>query len=182
MDNPALAKLRAIRDAREEFSCRHDATQLRLRVVANGATQRVYQCLRCGAAASRALSKAETAKATGGSEIPSFDDQLLLDWQNAKSSAFAGIEDAFPKAVLTSKSQLSPEAWRENYEAYLASPAWQERRRLVLQRAGGICEGCLTRPATDAHHKTYAHLGEEFLFELLALCSTCHDRYHGQAG
>ena len=68
--------------------------------------------------------------------------------------------------------------WREWYDLYLRSPEWAERRRLVLERASGRCEGCRKRGATQVHHLTYTHVGNELLFELVAICRSCHERIH----
>jgi hypothetical protein len=70
------------------------------------------------------------------------------------------------------------EKWRHCYEEYLQSDAWHERRRRVLARARGICEGCRQAPATQVHHLTYKHVCNEFLWELVAICRGCHERYH----
>lgn len=67
------------------------------------------------------------------------------------------------------------------YREYLASPEWKRRRQKVIDRAKGICEGCLTQGAEQVHHRTYAHFRNEFAFELLALCEDCHRRWHGEA-
>lgn len=64
------------------------------------------------------------------------------------------------------------------YAEYLKSPEWAERRKLVMQRAAGICEGCRKHPATEVDHLTYKHVTREFLFELVAICGGCHARYH----
>jgi 5-methylcytosine-specific restriction endonuclease McrA len=64
------------------------------------------------------------------------------------------------------------------YGDYLRSDHWQDTRRRVLQRANGFCEGCLQRHATQVHHLTYAHIGAEFLWELVAICDICHSRVH----
>lgn len=68
------------------------------------------------------------------------------------------------------------EQWREWYRDYLASPAWKTLRAKVLARANGLCEGCMNAPATEVHHMTYAHVGNEFLWELRAICRACHER------
>jgi hypothetical protein len=68
--------------------------------------------------------------------------------------------------------------WWDWYDRYLESPEWRARRKLVLRRAGGICEGCLERRATQVHHRTYEHVGDELCFELIAICDQCHDRVH----
>jgi 5-methylcytosine-specific restriction endonuclease McrA len=67
-----------------------------------------------------------------------------------------------------------------DYRAYLRSDHWLDIRRRVLQRAQGLCEGCLRRRATQVHHLTYAHAGAEFLWELVAVCEQCHARVHGK--
>lgn len=48
-----------------------------------------------------------------------------------------------------------------------------------MQRAAHVCEGCRTARATEVHHLTYEHCGDEFLWELVAICRSCHERYHG---
>ena len=70
--------------------------------------------------------------------------------------------------------------WWDWYNAYLRSAAWRERAALVRRRAGGVCEGCAMRQATQVHHVTYKHVGNEFLWELRAVCDACHDRIHGE--
>lgn len=67
---------------------------------------------------------------------------------------------------------------RAEYDDYLRSPEWKRRAAKIMDRANGICEGCLTEPATEVHHRTYENLGNEFAFELLALCDRCHRRIH----
>jgi hypothetical protein len=68
--------------------------------------------------------------------------------------------------------------WWAWYNNYLRSEAWKARAALVRQRSGGMCEGCGTRRATQVHHLTYKHVGDEFLWELRAICNECHDRIH----
>lgn len=70
---------------------------------------------------------------------------------------------------------------REAYADYLRSDAWKRRAAKILRRADGICEGCLTNQASEVHHLTYAHIGHEFAFELVALCRACHERIHESA-
>ncbi len=66
----------------------------------------------------------------------------------------------------------------KEYGDYLRSDAWKAKRRLVFKRAGGVCEGCGLLEATEVHHLTYAHKMNEFLFELVAVCTECHERLH----
>jgi hypothetical protein len=47
-----------------------------------------------------------------------------------------------------------------------------------MKRENGVCQGCLTNQAEEVHHLSYAHVRNEFAFELVALCHACHRRYH----
>lgn len=71
---------------------------------------------------------------------------------------------------------------RAAYVAYLQTPEWRARRELVMQRAGRLCEGCRLEVATEVHHVTYEHLGNELLWELRAVCRGCHERIHEKGG
>ena len=68
--------------------------------------------------------------------------------------------------------------WWRKYNAYLLSDAWRTKRALVLERSGYNCEGCGAVRACQVHHLTYAHVGNEFLWELKAVCNACHERLH----
>ncbi len=67
---------------------------------------------------------------------------------------------------------------KPEYDAYLKSENWHAKRKLVMARANGTCEGCGVRPATQVHHFTYENLGDELLWELTAVCNLCHERSH----
>jgi 5-methylcytosine-specific restriction endonuclease McrA len=73
--------------------------------------------------------------------------------------------------MTNSFSSHSPE-----YLEYLQSPQWARTRATVFQRDRKICQGCLKVQATEVHHLTYKHVYAEFMFELISLCSDCHDR------
>jgi 5-methylcytosine-specific restriction endonuclease McrA len=70
--------------------------------------------------------------------------------------------------------------WAQLYAEYLKSEEWALRRARVMERAHYRCEGCRERNAIDVHHLSYAHITQEFLFELVALCRECHERWHEQ--
>ena len=67
----------------------------------------------------------------------------------------------------------------DKYREYLNSAEWERKRQQILERAQGRCEGCGVEEPREVHHLTYAHIGNEFLFELVGLCTGCHDRLHG---
>ena len=64
------------------------------------------------------------------------------------------------------------------YKAHLASAKWRALRAAVIERERGRCQGCGAMGASDVHHASYDHFGDEFLFELQLLCRCCHDRWH----
>ena len=68
---------------------------------------------------------------------------------------------------------------RAEYEAYLQTPEWADRRDRIFKRANGVCEGCGEAPAEQVHNLSYEHGGNEFLWELVAICRRCHLSVHG---
>ncbi len=68
---------------------------------------------------------------------------------------------------------------RWNYRSnYLRTARWRETREHAIARAGGCCEECGNAHGLEAHHKTYAHLGDERPQDLEVLCSYCHAERH----
>lgn len=70
------------------------------------------------------------------------------------------------------------EAERAKRAPYYQSPEWKERREYVMRRANGVCEGCGRVKATEVHHMSYDNFANEFLWELKAVCTECHERFH----
>lgn len=64
------------------------------------------------------------------------------------------------------------------YDEYIDSDAWKEKRQLKLSQSGGTCELCGTEDSIQIHHKTYKHLGNEPLDDLMVLCRECHCLVH----
>lgn len=69
-------------------------------------------------------------------------------------------------------------AWWAWYQEYLASDVWASKRERVLERAKGACEACGIEQATQVHHVTYKRVGREPLFDLRAVCISCHEDLH----
>jgi 5-methylcytosine-specific restriction endonuclease McrA len=79
------------------------------------------------------------------------------------------------------KEKAEDAAWHARHEAHLQTPKWKALRHRVMARANGVCEGCGMAQATDVHHLTYVRLGDEMLFDLVAVCRNCHNKIHGHA-
>jgi 5-methylcytosine-specific restriction endonuclease McrA len=79
--------------------------------------------------------------------------------------------------------------WWQRYDTYLQSPAWRDKRRRVLHRAGNLCEGCGVQRAVQVHHRVYPQdcppgselwIAREMLFDLVAICTDCHQALHDE--
>src|SRR5690625_3470247 len=145
--------------------CEHQETTVRRRFIKNGAIQYRHQCRKCGEAVGGAVAKSvvEEEYFLG---VDDFDEDAHERWKSRMQE------------IRRERSRERRSAWFGRYDQYLRSDDWRQRRELVLKRAGGVCEGCGTMPAAHVHHLTYEHVGNEFLFELVALCLGCHERIH----
>lgn len=144
------------------WRCDHPQTEPRLRTLSNGTKAIYLQCLRCGSGKGSALPRAKV-------KLPVADWDLDLE-ESFRAAARQAIEEQ--------KATERRERERQ-YGEYLRTAEWRERRELVLKRANYLCEGCGKRPAVQAHHTTYEHIRNEFLWELRAVCIECHERFHG---
>jgi 5-methylcytosine-specific restriction endonuclease McrA len=66
---------------------------------------------------------------------------------------------------------------KQDYQDYLASNEWQEKRLEVLERDDFTCQHCGIE-ATEVHHLTYARIFHEALDDLVSLCRDCHAEIH----
>lgn len=158
----------------------HDANSLpanciRRQAVAGGVIQVVKQCPVCFQRVGGCISK-ETLHRLGlnPSEIPFFDEAKLV-------AKLEEEERERHSAILRKREQDAREIsqfWN-TYDAYLQTPEWANRRARVLLRDNHTCQaglpGCTTR-ASQAHHRSYRHLRNEPLFELVAVCQSCHQK------
>ena len=102
--------------------------------------------------------------------MPDFDIKLLDDCTKT-----VNIEK-FEQYAEKRKSDFLQK--HEEYENYLQSDDWREKRRLVLRRCGNICECCLQNDAIQVHHTNYKTLFDEVAWDLKGVCITCHKRLH----
>ena len=147
--------------------CDGDAALVQ-RVIAGGTIVICYQCRQCGRQSGPAIARAAVV---GWETLPHFDMQILeTAW--AKAGAKYAYADSAKREERLRK-----------YADYINSAEWSRKRSRVMMRARQgaafpMCEGCGDRPATEVHHLTYQNLGEEFLWELAAVCDHCHERLH----
>lgn len=152
--------------------CTH--TEIRRRTLSSGVVIFALQCLGCGRQI-RAIKK-DSPEARALAEISPFDETLRDAWDERVSAFYANR-----RIVQQAQREQERAEWKEWYAEYLTTVEWRLKRQAVMQRANNWCEGCAARPATQVHHLSYSHVGNELLFELVAVCDECHKRAHAQA-
>lgn len=160
------------RPAVECSDCRGEHLKVRKRAIAGGGCQFRWQCTKCGQAIGHALPQ-KLILERKGREPPLFDEALADRWQGEKE-AIRGTEQQQREA----EREAARAEWEQWYAAYLTTPRWRAKRKAVMDRSGGRCEGCGKHRATEVHHLTYANAGDELLFQLVALCEFCHQKAH----
>lgn len=143
--------------------CSGEHVELRRRLNKANALTVGWQCLDCGGW--RPVKKAQVANVA---DLAIFDDNLWRVVSDARSEKFRTDYEAEKNAKAS--------AWWELYSKYLGTDKWKKKRAAVLARDGKVCRACLTREAVQAHHLSYEHVGDEPLFDLVAVCVECHDR------
>lgn len=74
-----------------------------------------------------------------------------------------------------------PSNKKQEYYRYIKSPDWKNKADEAKRRAGNRCQICNQSGKTatlNAHHRTYARLGNERPDDITVLCEGCHDTFH----
>lgn len=153
-------------------NCLHESRALRIKKTSNGGEQYRGQCLKCGHY-TQPIPKSQALKKASGKTIKPADDTLRDAWYERHREIHAE-RHAFLKKIKEIKNRI----WWSRYNAYLQTDAWKTIRQRVMQRACNRCEGCGIARATQVHHLTYDRVGEEMLFDLVAICDDCHAKVH----
>lgn len=156
------------RQVQEEFNCDHEHTRLAVKTNSNGSRSYGEQCQTCGSSVQR-VKKSDLSPQQQRQAI-SWNDNLMRDWSRRRSERYTQMLDL--------RRSASEMIRRLEYNRYLATPEWQAKRCKIMERSGGICEGCRSKKATDVHHLTYDRFGAEMLFDLVAVCRECHNKIH----
>lgn len=145
----------------------HDTFWCRLKT-SNGGVQIRQQCRICGH-----LLGGARKREPGDENLPLHDPDMATRYGEQREQEHLQILKKHARLQFEKDN-----SWFRDYSEYLQSNAWQQKRKLVFKRSGGICEGCGVTEATQVHHLSYQHVKHEFLFELVAVCDSCHDRLH----
>ena len=107
-------------------------------------------------------------------DVPSRDS--VPEWDRLLESATYSRRTEWFEAKQAAQSQT----WWDEYNDYLESDAWAEKRKAVLERDHHLCQSCVKAKATVIHHLTYEHRFNEPLFDLVSVCEECHAKIHGR--
>ena len=148
--------------------CKHCgavSSELRKKRARNGTWQFGFQCLSCGCSTSSWIKH----------DLIGNRDSVASWDEEAHDRYWSGRREEIAR-----RRELDASDRKVQYQAYLRSQKWRAIRSRVMSRAGGTCEGCGILPAHEVHHLTYENIGDELLFQLVALCEDCHEKVHRQ--
>lgn len=158
----------------EMFKCNdHPRQRMTYKTDTNGVVRYFYQCLKCGEKL-KPIGKIGVRKMIDDGELKEeirpFDESII--------KLRRALQARIISEALAIRVRKDSEKKRNEYSSYISSPAWKIKRQLVMKRAGGKCEGCGFEPAQEVHHLHYNRFGSEMLFDLVAVCKSCHDKIH----
>jgi hypothetical protein len=85
------------------------------------------------------------------------------------------------KAVRYAKSHVNnwqPRQTKEEYQDYLNSTLWKEKRKEIFSKRGRKCEACGDISGINVHHVIYSRLRREEANDVRVLCGNCHFFLH----
>jgi len=157
----------------EERPCRRcgNKTELRLGRMSNGARMPALQCLTCfeydtGYVGIKSGYSVQMQDAAPALDVKSRDRMREIKYAEQRKAA----EE---KARVAEEEEAT---WWHNYNEYTTTLIWKGKRERVMARDNRTCQACLRCGATEVHHLTYKHAGDEPLFDLVAICYSCHQK------
>jgi 5-methylcytosine-specific restriction endonuclease McrA len=67
---------------------------------------------------------------------------------------------------------------KKQYEEYLKTTKWRNKREELFSLRGKKCEVCGSEKLIQVHHLTYKNIFNEPLEDLKVLCKNCHTEAH----
>lgn len=105
---------------------------------------------------------------------------FVCSFPNVKVKLCISFESAQEQAQEVLKDWLK-EHGREWYSNYLLSDEWKKLREQAVQRAGHKCQMCNSNGELHVHHRTYQTFNTDSVInDLIVLCASCHERFHGK--
>ena len=164
--------------------CQHPLIKPTQATKSNGVVCVYLQCANCGAKIK------ETRKGDYSvAALPLFDLQLQEKEHERITAIRENLQEQWNNerdSEWKSEQAQKDKGWRDKYNIYLRTPHWQQVRRRALVRDGFLCQNCfckVTESSAHGHHisyEAYNRLGFSFAFEVVSLCRSCHDSFHGK--
>ena len=105
-----------------------------------------------------------------------------MDKDISKYAEGTDLAKLYYKTFPSRNRKVPPEElqfWRQAKALYMSSENWKRLRQQRLIHSKGLCEaqtkGCNIY-ASDIHHISYAHIGDEAVWDLRAVCRQCHKK------
>lgn len=165
----------------DRLECDHDYMPI-LFEIASGAEQIRLYCRKCCSISGQAKSKKDY-------DLTTIQRRNLEKYHEWYAKYIESDSEDLKKTIEVLKEQqqdlrMIPQGESmfdkaEIYSNYINSEAWKIGKRLpTLNRDNHSCRICGDK-ATEVHHLTYKHFQQEYDFELVSLCNTCHmTKYH----
>ena len=157
-----------IKDKQE--GCSHDFDN-RIKVASNGVKHVRQQCKKCEFISSSSMPGFSKEEKDLMTEI----NEESLRMQQEDYSNFWKTKSEGLNRIIASRSNN----WWANYNKYLNSVYWIQKRNLALKRDNYLCQDCFQSRATQVHHLKYDFVdfkGSEPTYDLISLCKECHDK------
>lgn len=104
--------------------------------------------------------------------------ELLCD-VNRCSQEYRAIYEEELRATHLAQKARNQQLSKMSLHEYLKTVEWGVKRNRTLIQAGNRCQVCASTDRLEVHHRTYERLGNELLSDLVVLCRSCHQHYHG---
>ena len=149
--------------------CQHQNVETICNILKNGSKQVREQCVQCGKPSGTPIPH---SKILDIDSLRTGTVEYQFEYDKARRERLREIS----RKHLT--IQFRPGWGSSEYQEYLKSEKWLQKRVAVMRRANGVCEGCGMAEPTVVHHHHYHNIYDEWLWDLVALCRPCHDQCH----
>jgi len=157
-------QLSPLEKAQEVYKCEHLDREYRHKMCNDGRFSYYHQCLLCGDKGP--MIKKMTIPEHIVNSMSEIDEDTIKAHSEKISAYYESLMYAQTESIKT------------DYHAYLETDEWSAKRLKVLIRDEYLCRACLENRATVVHHLTYAHIYNEPLYDLVAVCKQCHELIH----
>lgn len=108
------------------------------------------------------------------------DQNLKVD--HCKRQFLVNLSKSGKNEVLNKRCIRKPRRkkkdFRREYDNYLRTPEWREKREELFLLRGKKCEKCGSTKQIEVHHLHYKNIFNEKMEDLQVLCKPCHIEEH----